>query len=76
LVVVPTIIPYEGVESSELSGGSGVPERCHHRRRRVIAQDDAVTYIECLECGLIFDTAELDEPAGEPTDFEEDLSDA
>ncbi len=53
-----------------------MPERCHHRRRRVIAQDDAVTYVECLECGLIFDTVELDEPAGEPTDFEADLSDA
>ena len=53
-----------------------MPERCHHRRRRVIAQDDAVTYIECLECGRIFDTAELDEPPGEPADFEEDLSDA
>ena len=49
---------------------------CQHRQRRIIAQDDATTYVECLECGRIFDTAELDEPPGEPSEFEEDLSDA
>ncbi len=51
-------------------------ERWPQRRPPVVGPGDAVTYIECLECGRIFDTAELDEPPGEPTDFEEDLSDA
>lgn len=49
---------------------------CPHRRTRVIAQDDATTYVECLECGQLFETAELDQPAPAPADFEEDLSDA
>ena len=49
---------------------------CQHRQRRIIAQDDATTYVECLECGRIFDTAELDEPPGETSEIEEDLSDA
>lgn len=51
-------------------------QSCSHRRTRVIAQDDATTYVECLGCGQLFDTAELDQPAPAPSDFEEDLSDA
>lgn len=53
-----------------------MPETCRHRRTRVIAKDDATTYVECLECGEIFDTAELDQPAPPAPGFEEDLSDA
>lgn len=53
-----------------------MPEACRHRRTRVIAQDDATTYVECLECGELFDTAELDQPAPASPGFEEDLSDA
>jgi uncharacterized Zn finger protein len=49
---------------------------CPHRRTRLIAQDDASAYVECLECGELFDTAELDQPAPAPVDFDEDLSDA
>ena len=49
---------------------------CPHRRTRLIAQDDASTYVECLECGELFDPAELDQPAPAPVDFDEDLSDA
>ncbi|MBI2956497.1 MAG: hypothetical protein HYY26_04200 [Acidobacteria bacterium] len=51
-------------------------QACRHRRTRLIAQDDATTYVECLDCGELFDTAELDEPPPPPADFEEDLSDA
>ena len=50
---------------------------CRHPRTRLIAQDDAATYLECLECGELFEPAELERP--EPSaarDFEEDLSDA
>lgn len=51
--------------------------RCRHRRTRLIAQDDATTYVECLECGELFETAELEEqPQAAPSEFEEDLSDA
>ena len=47
-----------------------------HRRTRLIAQDDATTYVECLDCGELFDTAELDQPPPAASEFEEDLSDA
>ena len=50
---------------------------CRHPRTRLIAQDDATTYLECLECGELFEPAEMDQaaPPARP-DFEEDLSDA
>ncbi|MCI0402411.1 MAG: hypothetical protein L0212_02675 [Acidobacteria bacterium] len=51
-------------------------EGCRHRRTRLIAQDDATTYVECLECGELFEAAELDQPPKPQTEFDEDLSDA
>jgi hypothetical protein len=53
-----------------------MPAPCRHQRTRLIAQDDAATYLECLECGELFEAAELDQPPKPPTDFDEDLSDA
>jgi len=54
-----------------------VAKTCRHPRTRLIAQDDAATYLECLECGELFEPAEMEEaaPPARP-DFEEDLSDA
>ncbi|MDA2913755.1 MAG: hypothetical protein V3R29_12075 [Candidatus Acidoferrales bacterium] len=53
-------------------------EPCRHPRTRLIAQDDATTYVECLECGELLETAELEPPSppASPSGFEEDLSDA
>jgi hypothetical protein len=54
-----------------------VGESCRHRRTRLIAEDDAASYVECLECGRLFEKAELEEPkASVNPEFEEDLSDA
>jgi hypothetical protein len=51
--------------------------RCRHRQTRLIAQDDTTTYVECRECGQLFERAELEEePKAAPSEFEEDLSDA
>lgn len=51
-------------------------ETCQHRRTRLIAQDDATSYVECLDCGELFEAAELDRPAPPLPEFDEDLSDA
>ncbi|MBI4466586.1 MAG: hypothetical protein HY656_04055 [Acidobacteria bacterium] len=51
-------------------------EACRHRRTRLIAEDDATTYVECLDCGELFETAELDQALPPAPGFEEDLSDA
>lgn len=50
---------------------------CQHPRTRLIAQDDAATYLECLECGDLFEPAEMERAASPAKpEFEEDLSDA
>lgn len=52
-------------------------ENCRHHRTRLIAEDDAASYVECLQCGRLFERGELEEgTAGPSPEFEEDLSDA
>jgi Zn ribbon nucleic-acid-binding protein len=46
--------------------------RCEHKRTRLIAKDNDAQYVECLDCGEIFEVGELKESAG----FDESLSDA
>lgn len=53
-----------------------MPEPCRHRRTRLIAEDDSTTYVECLDCGELFERAELEPGPPAAPGFEEDLSDA
>ncbi len=45
---------------------------CKHVRTQLIAKDNDAEYVECLDCGLIFEAQEREEPSG----FDESLSDA
>jgi hypothetical protein len=45
---------------------------CQHKRTQLIAKDDDAQYVECLDCGEIFEVGELNEEGG----FGESLSDA
>ncbi len=47
-------------------------ETCPHTHRRVIAQDEVLQFVECLDCGEIFESDELEELPG----VDESLSDA
>jgi len=47
-------------------------EKCAHKRTRLIAKDDTEEYVECLECGAILESDELQEAP----EFPESLSDA
>lgn len=50
---------------------------CKHKRTQLIAKDDESQYVECLDCGEIFEVGEL--KAGENKErqgFDESLSDA
>jgi hypothetical protein len=50
---------------------------CKHKRTQLIAKDDESQYVECLDCGEVFEVGEL--KAGENKDrqgFDESLSDA
>ncbi len=48
------------------------PSACKHPRVKLIAQDEYEKYVECLECGAILETSEIEEPPG----FDESLGDA
>jgi hypothetical protein len=45
---------------------------CRHKRTQLIAKDDDSQYVECLDCGEIFDVGELKDEI----EFGESLSDA
>lgn len=45
---------------------------CRHKRTQLIAKDDDSQYVECLDCGEIFEAGELKEDG----EFGESLSDA
>jgi transcription initiation factor TFIIIB Brf1 subunit/transcription initiation factor TFIIB len=48
------------------------PSSCRHARKQLIAKDQDAEYVECLDCGAILEAEELGEPSG----FDESLSDA
>jgi len=48
------------------------PLSCKHTRTQLVAKDQDAEYVECLDCGVILEGDELDEPSG----FNETLSDA
>jgi hypothetical protein len=63
------IIPGQtGGEASAMADSA----TCPHRRQQLIARDQDATYVECLDCGEIFEADELAAPSG----FDESLSDA
>jgi hypothetical protein len=45
---------------------------CQHKRTQLIAKDDDAQYVECLDCGEIFEVGELNDGTGSS----ESLSDA
>lgn len=50
---------------------------CKHKRTKLIAKDDESQYVECLDCGELFEAAELQaEDNKEDRSFGESLSDA
>jgi len=50
---------------------------CKHQRTQLIAKDNDARYVECLECGEIFEGQELEKAEKkEGSGFEESLSDA
>ena len=46
---------------------------CKHKSTRLIAKDDDAQYVECLDCGEIFEAGEL---INDAPGFDESLSDA
>lgn len=51
-------------------------EPCRHKRTLLIAKDEHEEYLECLDCGEIFDPAEQEQTSELSGNFGESLSDA
>lgn len=49
-------------------------QKCLHKRTRLIAKDKDEQYVECLDCGEIVETGEMEKPSAQG--FDESLSDA
>jgi hypothetical protein len=54
--------------------------RCPHKRTQLIAKDNQAQFLECLDCGEILETGELEKESEEAkkkgAGFDESLSDA
>lgn len=50
-------IPDSTFENSQMSN------ECKHPRVRVVAREDDVEYVECQDCGEVFDSNEFDDMA-------------
>lgn len=48
--------------------------KCEHKRTRLIAKDQDEQYVECLDCGEIVESGEMEKPPAQG--FDESLSDA
>ncbi len=52
------------------------PHACKHRQTQLVAKDSDAEYLECLDCGLIFEVQEMVKPTNpESAGFDESLSD-
>jgi hypothetical protein len=47
---------------------------CKHKRTQLIAKDNEAQYVECLDCGQILESGEIEKR--DAADFDESLSDA
>jgi Zn ribbon nucleic-acid-binding protein len=45
---------------------------CKHPKVRVVAREDDVEFVECLDCGEVFDSNEFRDMAIEDTEDEEE----
>ena len=46
--------------------------QCKHPRVRVVAREEDVEFVECLECGDVFDSNEFHDMAIEETSVEDE----
>jgi len=52
-----------------------MPTACKHPRVRIVSRHEDTEYVECLECGEVFDSDEFHDMAIEETADEEKVSD-
>jgi hypothetical protein len=48
-------------------------EKCEHPRVQIVSRDEDAEFVECLECGEIFDSSEFKDMSIEQTKLREDI---
>ncbi len=59
--------------SNRLSAQTPMEKICRHPRVRVVAREDDAEYVECQECGDVFEASEFRDMAIEETIKPEDV---
>jgi hypothetical protein len=49
------------------------PAECKHPRVQIVSRDEDAEFVECVECGDIFDSSEFRDMNIEETKFKEEL---
>jgi hypothetical protein len=63
--------------SSWMAMPPSLDRSCKHERTQLIAKDSDAQYVECLDCGEIFEAQEIEKPEKKRSPgFGESLSDA
>jgi hypothetical protein len=50
-------------QSSRQPQNKAVPEQCKHPRVQIVSRDEESEYVECKECGEVFESSELKDMA-------------
>ena len=64
----PSMTPSGTSQPPEQNGGAA---QCKHPRVRVVAREEDAEFVECLECGEVFDSSEFKDMSIEESKLEE-----
>jgi hypothetical protein len=51
------------IQPSQSPSAKVNPEQCKHPRVRIVSRDEESEYVECQECGDVFESSELKDMA-------------
>jgi Zn ribbon nucleic-acid-binding protein len=64
----PSMTPSGSSQTPEKSSGAA---QCKHPRVRIVAREEDAEFVECLECGEVFDSSEFKDMSIEESKLEE-----
>lgn len=61
------------IPPSQLPDKSTSMQKCKHPRVQIVSRDEDAEFVECLQCGEIFDSSEFKDMNIEETKLREDV---
>lgn len=61
------------IPPSQLPDKSSSMQKCKHPRVQIVSRDEDAEFVECLQCGEIFDSSEFKDMNIEETKLREDV---